>query len=68
MFHRRNNKKHLVTPLMQTELTRTENQQVKADFELQEAKTLAQQLKEIREKNHFTDGFRRAIGGTLNGN
>lgn len=62
MFHRKNNKKHAVTPYMEAEIARTENQQKKADFDLAEAKTIAAQLKEIREANHFTQGFRKSLG------
>jgi hypothetical protein len=47
---------------MEAEIARTENQQKKADFDLAEAKTIAAQLKEIREANHFTQGFRKSLG------
>lgn len=62
MFHRRNNRKHIVTPHMESEMNKVEYQQKIAEIGLQDAKTLAEQLKEIREANHFTQGFRRTLG------
>lgn len=60
-------KRYKVSPVQELENARADAQQNNAEKELAEALSIAQQLKEIRERNHFADGFRRAIGGTLNG-
>lgn len=60
MFRR--NKKHEETPEMQAEKHKAYIQQRRASIELEEAKTLAEHLKEIRDENHFTRDFRIAIG------
>lgn len=58
----RKNKKHTVTPQMVAEIHKATVQQNRAKTELEEVKTLAQHLKEIRDDNHFTRDFRIAIG------
>lgn len=58
----RKNKKHTVTPQMVAEIHKAKVQQNRASVELEEAKTLAQHLKVIREDNHFTRDFRIALG------
>jgi hypothetical protein len=47
---------------MEAERAKADYQQKVADIELEEAKTIADHLRIIREDNHFSRDFRKAIG------
>lgn len=55
-------RKHKAADIDPEGSARTEAMKMNAEFELNEALTIAQQLREIREANHFTEGFRKVIG------
>jgi hypothetical protein len=47
---------------MEAERAKADYQQVLANIELEEAKTIAGHLRIIREENHFSRDFRKALG------
>lgn len=57
-------KKAVISPEQERRKHEAEVTRNQAKQELIEAKELATLLKHIRERNHFADGFRKAIGGT----
>ena len=65
MFHRlRMGKKFELTPEQIARQKEAEETKAEARKELLEAKELAVVLRNIREKNHFAEGFRKSLGGS----
>lgn len=61
MFHRL--KKFTLTPEQIAEKEKVAELKKQSERELQEAKQLALTLRGIRERNHFAEGFNKALGG-----
>lgn len=68
MFDRlRMSKRHVISPEQLKRKEEAERAREEAGKELAEAQAIASDLREIREKNHFAEGFRRSLGGPRNG-
>lgn len=68
MFRRlRFSKKTVISPDQERRKEQAEETRTNARQELVEARELASALRLIRERNHFADGFRKAIQGGHNG-